>query len=215
MINYKSPSQVDIVKKETPFKGYFQIDRYQLRHQLFEGIMGPEIDREVFERGHAVSALLYDPDLDRLVFIEQFRMGAFAAKSSPWFNEDFNPWLTEIVAGIIEDGEHPDNVIRRETVEETGCEVQDLKQLFHYFASPGGTTESVFCYVARVDASNAHGVHGIKQEGEDIRVFSVSVEDSFAMMDDGMFKNSMTLIPMQWFRNNHEKLRNEWLGLSE
>jgi len=211
MENDKSPCKVDVVRKETPFQGYFKIERYHLRHQLFDGDMGPEIDREVFERGHAVSALLYDPAPDRLVFIEQFRMGAYAAKFSPWYGDDFNPWLTEIVAGIIEDGEDPDDVIRRETVEETGCQVEKLKQIFHYLASPGGTTESVFCYVAQVDSENASGIHGVKQEGEDIRVFTVSVGEAFQMMDDGVFKNSMTLIPMQWFRNNHLDLRKEWL----
>jgi len=92
--------------------------------------------REIFERGHAVSVVLYDPDLDNLVFIEQFRPGALAAKSSPWFDADFSPWLVETVAGIIGEGETPEQVARREAVEEADCKILELEPVCHYLASP-------------------------------------------------------------------------------
>ena len=100
-----SASDVKLIRKETTHQGYFRIDRYNVRHRQFVGAMGPEISREIFERGHAASVLMYDPDMDLLVFIEQFRPGAYAALSSPWFKQDGSPWLIEIVAGIIEDDE--------------------------------------------------------------------------------------------------------------
>ena len=202
-----------IIEKEEVYRGYFRIDRYRLKHRQFDGAMGAEIDREIFERGHAAACLLYDPDLDKLVLIEQFRAGALAALDSPWFDGDeTSPWLIEIVAGIIEDGEEPEAVVRREALEEAGCAIGHIEPLFHYLVSPGGSSESMFVCLGRVDAANAGSVHGVEAEGEDIRVLSVDVDEAFAMLDAGRIVNGMTLIPMQWFRANHEALRERWLG---
>ena len=175
--------------------------------------MGGEIAREIFERGHAACCLLYDPDLDQLVLIEQFRTGALTALASPWFDEnETSPWLIEIIAGIIGDGEDPEAVVRREAPEEAGCEIGAIEPLFHYLVSPGGSSESMFVFCGRVDASNAGGIHGLKHEGEDIRVLVVDVDEAFAMLDAGRINNAMTMIPMQWFRAHHEELRRRWLG---
>ena len=85
-----SKHKIDILDKARVYEGYFRVDRYRLRHGLHEGGMGNEIVREVFERGHAVGILPFDPDRDEVVMIEQFRIGAYAA--------GVEPWLTEIVA---------------------------------------------------------------------------------------------------------------------
>lgn len=204
---------VEVIAKEDAFQGHFRIARYRLKHRQFEGGMGGEISREIFERGHAACCLLYDPDLDKLVLIEQFRVGAYAALASPWFDEnEDSPWLIEIIAGIIEDGEDPEQVVRREAVEEAGCEIGVIEPLFHYLVSPGGSSESMFAFCGRVDASNAGGVHGLKHEGEDIRVLVVDVQCAFEMLDKGRIINGMTLLPLQWFRAHHEELRRRWLG---
>jgi len=177
--------------------------------------MGAEIDREIFERGHAAACLLYDPDLDKLVLIEQFRAGALAALASPWFDEaETSPWLIEIVAGILEDGEEPEAVVRREALEEAGCVIGHIEPLFNYLVSPGGSSESMFVFLGRVDAANAGGVHGLKCEGEDIHVLAVDAQEVFEMLDKVCIINCMTLISLQWFRAHHEKLRRRWLGSS-
>ena len=175
--------------------------------------MGPEISREVFERGHAAACLLYDPDLHKLVLIEQFRPGAYGALASPWYDDaEDSPWLIEIVAGIIEHGETPEAVVRREAVEEAGLEIGEIEPLFHYLVSPGAMTESMFVFLGRVDARNAGGTHGLRDEGEDIRVLVVDVEEAFAMLDAGRIINATTIIPLQWFRAHHGELRSRWLG---
>ena len=203
---------VDIIEKQNPFRGYFRIDHYRLKHRLFEGGWSQEMSREIFERGHAVTALLFDPDRDRLVFIEQFRVGAFCALASPWFDDSFSPWLVECIAGIIEEGETPEQVARREAVEEAGCEITDIVPVCHYLVSPGGSTESVFVFCGRVDSSAAVGIHGIVEEQENIRVFTVPVAEALSWLDEGRFANAMTLIPLQWFKLNHDGLRARWLG---
>ena len=205
-----SVSEVDLIRKETTHQGYFRIDRYHLRHRQFDGAKGPEISREIFERGHAAAVLMYDPDIDLLVFIEQFRPGALAALSSPWYEEDHSPWLIEIVAGIIEDGEDPVDVVRREAIEESGCLVDELELISHYLVTPGGSSESMFAYCGRVDASDVGGIHGLAEEGEDIRVFTMTPEDAFKAVEMGCIQNSMTIIPVLWFRQNRERLREKW-----
>ncbi len=201
---------VEVIEKTTPFRGFFRLDHYRLKHRLFEGGWSGEMTREIFERGHAVSVLPYDPVLDAVVLIEQFRPGAYAALSSEWFGNDVSPWLIECVAGIIEEGENPEDVARRETAEETGCRVADLIPVCHYLSSPGGTSESVFVFCGRVDASNADGVHGLLDEHENIRVFTVSPADAFRMLDQGRIINAMTIIALQWFRANLGRVRGEW-----
>ena len=175
--------------------------------------MGAEIGREIFERGHAAACLLYDPDLHKLVLIEQFRAGALAALASPWFDGDeTSPWLIEIVAGIIEDGETPEQVVRREALEAAGLEIGRIEPLFHYLVSPGCSSESMFVFLGRVDAANAGGVHGLRCEGEDIRVLAADAQEVLEMLDKACIINGMTLIPLQWFRAHHEELRRRWLG---
>ncbi len=210
-----TPDDVEVTEKTTPYSGYFKIDRYRLKHRLFEGGWSGEMTREVFERGHAVAALLYDPDLDRVVLIEQFRPGAYAALESEWFDDHASPWLVECVAGIIEKGESPEDVARREAIEETGCEIREIVPVCQYLVSPGGTSESVFGFCGRVDASGAEGIFGITDEYENIRVFSLAAADSFKWLDEGRIINAMTIIMLQWLRANHESLRVRWRNSSE
>ncbi|MBT3305016.1 MAG: NUDIX domain-containing protein [Alphaproteobacteria bacterium] len=203
---------VEVVEKTSPFQGHFRLDHYTLKHRLFEGGWSGEMSREIFERGHAVAVLPYDPERDELVLIEQFRPGAYAALASEWFDDGASPWLVECVAGIIEKGENPDDVARREMVEETGLGVTHLTKLFHYLVSPGGSSESVFLYCGRVDATNAGGVHGMTDEHENIRVFSVSATQAFELMDQGRIINAMTIVALQWLKANRDRLRADWMN---
>lgn len=202
---------VKVIERLRPFDGYFKIDRYTVQHRLFEGGWSEPFTREVFERGHAVAILLYDPDLDQLVFVEQFRIGAHAARSlSPWWDGSFSPWLVECVAGIIDEGETPEGVARRESEEEAGCTVIDLVPIQRILASPGGSSETVFAFCGRVDATKAGGIHGLDAENEDIRVVTVPAAEAFEWLDAGRIVHSISIIAIQWFRHNHRHLRAKW-----
>ena len=197
-----SKNEIEILDKTCVFDGYFRIDRYRLRHTLHQGGMSREIVREVFERGNAVGILPFDPDRDEVVMIEQFRIGAYAAGA--------DPWLTEIVAGIIEQGESAEQVARREIAEETGLKVGDLWPMVRYLSSPGGASERVELFLGRVDARGAGGVHGLEFEEEDIRVFPLPYADAAAMVEEGKIGNAMTLIALQWLMLHRHEVMRAW-----
>lgn len=206
-----SEDDVEVVDRETTFSGYFRVDRYRLRHRLFAGGQSGVMGREVFERGHAVAVLLYDPDLDRLVLIHQFRIGAFVAlRAESHLQGAFEPWLLEIVAGIIDADESPEMVARREAMEEAGCEIAELEPVCRFLLSPGVTSESITMFCGRVRADGVGGIHGLDVEHEDIQVVTASADEAFRWLDEGRFANATALVAMQWFRLHHEALRRRW-----
>lgn len=194
--------QYEIVERSTGYAGFFRLMQYRLRHRLFNGSWSGVLTRELFERGHAAAVLPYDPVADRVILIEQFRIGALEARQGPW--------LLEIVAGIIEAGESPEDVIRREAVEETGCPVQDVIPICEYHVSPGGTSERISLFCGKVDASNAGGIHGVAGEGEDIRVVPMTADDAIARMQDGTIASAAPIIALQWLMMHRESLRSRW-----
>ena len=193
----------EILKKKTLFQGYFRIDRYTLQHDLFAGGTSEQIIREVFERGHAAAVLPYDPIRDEVVLIEQFRIGAMDATS--------NPWLIEVVAGIIEEGESEESVCLRESEEEAGCKITALEFISRYYASPGGTTETCALYCGQVDSEKAGGVFGLANEGEDIKASVVPADQAFAWIGQGTINSAAAIISLQWLQLNKEQLRQQWL----
>lgn len=197
-----SDQDIQVVKKESLYDGFFKMVKYHFKHRLYRGGWSDVIEREVFERGHAVAVLPYDPILKEFVMIEQVRIGALATSSSPW--------LLEVVAGIIDEGEEPEDVCRREAQEEAGIELHNLHRALSYLASPGGTTERLEVFVAKVDASQAKGVHGLDYESEDILVHRVAEEQALEWINDGKIENSATLIALQWFALNKQRVLDDW-----
>lgn len=200
-------------KLETPFKGFFQMDRYHIRHKRFDGGWTDTFSREIFERGHAVACVLFDPKLDVLVMVEQFRIGAYAALNSPWYSkaeEKDSPWLLEHIAGIIDEGESPEEVVRREAMEEAGVLVTDILPIHKCLMTPGGSSESCHIYCGRVDAANAGGIHGLEHENEDIKVHVIPTKKAFELLALGRTNNAMTVIGLQWLQLNHADLLRRW-----
>lgn len=196
------PEDVEVIEKRTGYKGYFQVDVYRLRHRTFAGGWAT-IQREVFERGHAVVVALYDPERDTVVMIEQFRVGAYAA--------GWNPWLIECVAGIIDEGETPEQVAIRETAEEAGAEPDQIVHVGDYIISAGGSSETVRFFCAKVDSEPMGGLYGLEHEGEDIRVVKYTVDEAYDMVRSGRISNSMAVIAIQWLKLERDELRKKWL----
>ncbi|HDR2719113.1 TPA: ADP-ribose diphosphatase [Enterobacter roggenkampii] len=195
-------NDVEIIARETLYSGFFSMDLYRFRHRLFNGEMSGEIRREIFERGHAAVLLPFDPVRDEVVLVEQIRIAAYDVSESPW--------LLEMVAGMIEEGETVEDVARREALEEAGLVVGRTKPLLSYLASPGGTSERLSIMVGEVDATTAEGIHGLADENEDIRVHVVSREQAYQWVEEGKIDNAASVIALQWLQLHYQTLRNEW-----
>ncbi|MCK5296436.1 MAG: NUDIX domain-containing protein [Alphaproteobacteria bacterium] len=194
---------VEIVERKRICDSYFKMDEYHLRHTMYNGEMSGVFSREVMERGHAVTVLPYDPVLDTVVLIEQFRVGAYVA--------DWHPWMLEVAAGIIDEGESVEDVAKREMIEETGCEILDLKHIHSFLVSSGCMSETIAAYCGRVDSTKAVQNAGLDEENEDIKVNVISANKAIEMLENQEILNSAAIISLQWFKMNHEKLRKEWL----
>ncbi len=192
---------VEIIAKETVFKGFFKMVKYHFKHRLFAGGWSGVVEREMFERGHAAAVLPYDPVTDQVVLIEQIRVGAI---------EDAHPWQMEIVAGMIEQGETAASVVLREAEEEAGIKIDQLESLVCYYPSSGGCSEKLDLFVGKVDANQAHGIHGLASENEDIKVHVISRESAYQWLAEGVFENSAAIIALQWLQLNYQTLQKQW-----
>ncbi|MCC4800523.1 ADP-ribose diphosphatase [Enterovibrio norvegicus] len=190
---------VQIDKSDLVYNGYFKMVKYRFRHRLFAGGWSDTIERELFERGQAVAMLPYDPVTDSVVLVEQIRIGAMVASDEPW--------QLEIVAGIIDKDESPEDVAVRESEEEAGLPVQELTPITSYLSTSGGCSERIHLYLGKVDASKAKGIHGLPEEGEDILVHVVPRETAYQWVQSGKIENAASIIALQWLMLNVETLR--------
>jgi len=198
-----SEKQFKILSEETVFKGFFSVKKYTLQHTLYQGGWSEQMDREVFHRGECVAVILYDPKVDSVVIIEQFRPGAMQ------FN-DQRSWLLEIVAGAIEPGETPEAVAIREAVEESGCDILELIKINEFFTSPGGTSELLHLFCGRIDSQNIGGVHGLAEEHEDIAVSVLPFDHVYQLLNEGKIISAIPIIAVQWLYIHREALRAQW-----
>lgn len=191
-----------VMQKETMYQGFFSLNLYQVQHTLFAGGWSDSLTRELFQRGNCVAVLLYDPDADKVVIIEQFRMGPV---TQPDVRE--RAWLLEIVAGAIEAGETAEEVAYRESEEEAGCMVKEMQLINEFYTSPGGTSERISLFYGRINAEEVGGIHGLDAENEDILVSTVSSVEAYAMIEDGRIESAIPIIAIQWLALNKHKLR--------
>lgn len=192
---------VELVENQLVYQGFFSMHKLRLRHRRFAGDWTPVMSRELLYRGQVVGVLAYDPHLDQVVMVEQFRVGAL--------NDPQGPWLIELIAGLVEEGEESEEVALREAHEEAGLVMTRLEKLFTYYSSPGGTDEKVTLYCGLVDASQAGGIHGLADENEDIRVVVKSREEALKEACQGRAANSMSLIGLQWLEANYQRFQQE------
>ncbi len=217
--------KVEILKCVTKYSGFFTVDEYLLRHELFEGGMGPPVKRELIEKGDAAAVLLYDPRRRQVVLTEQFRIGAFKWQCrqpggvgevvpDPSARSAAQPvpgaWLVELVAGFIEPGESSTEVIHREAMEEAGCTVDELLPIARYYVSPGSTSETISLYCGRVDAGAAGGIFGLAHEGENIRLLVLDVDTAWDWLAQGRIDSATPYIALQWLQQHEQALQQRW-----
>jgi len=201
------PDDVEVVSKETVYDGFFKMFKYRLRHRTFAGDWSAEMSRELFERGEAAAAVVYDPYNDLIGLIEQFRVGALES--------EFGPWCLEVVAGMTEPNESPEALIRRELEEEAGISDADVLAISSYYSTPGGCSEKIHLFCALCNLEGRGGLFGLADENEDIRFAVTSAETVFASMHHARTNNAATLIGLQWIQLNRERLRAQYNGKNE
>src|SRR6266436_3426224 len=194
---------VAIAEHKTAIAHYLRVDTLKFRHRLFSGDWSELRTYDVLRRGQAVSIVLFDPDCDRVVLVEQFRLPALLAGSSPW--------QLEAAAGLIDTDETPEAVAIRETREETGLSLIGEPILIQrYLSSSGNSDESVVLFCARVDSTAAAGVHGLPEEHEDIRVVVKTLAEIEALVDAVGIESGHTLIGLHWLLRHRDRLRRLW-----
>lgn len=189
----------DVIKlgESLRYSGFSTIKQFHFQIPLFNGKQSGSLPRELCVRPNAVGVLLFDPKKSKIVLIEQFRPGAL--------EEEESPWLLEIVAGLVDEQEDLMDAAVREVKEETGCDLLSLSSIGTYYTSPGFTNEKMHLFFGLVNAPENGGLHGIAEEGEDIRLHIISKEDVFKLLEMGKIISSPALVALQWLKIN-EKL---------
>jgi nudix-type nucleoside diphosphatase (YffH/AdpP family) len=196
-----NPGDVAVARRRQPYARFFAVEEYDLRFRRFDGAMGDEVNRAVFLSGDAVTVLPYDPLRDRVLLIEQFRIGPFA-------RGDDQPWLLEAIAGRIDPGETPEQTARREAAEEAGLELGELLPVASYYPSPGAKAEYLYSFVALTDLPDgAAGTFGVAEEAEDIRGHLISFDRVMELVGTGEINNAPLLVTVLWLQRERARLR--------
>jgi ADP-ribose pyrophosphatase len=198
-----SKQDFELKERVRKYAGFFNLDQYVIQHKLYSGKLSENISREVFERGDAVVLIPYDPLLDKVVLIEQFRPGAIRAGDTPW--------MLEFIAGMFEEGEQPVEVAIREAKEEANLDIDanNVSKVMKYLSSPGGMSEAIYLYLATIDSSAVGGVYGLPEEGEDILVHVMKRTKAMTLLSEGKITNAATIIGLQWLALNYDNVQNK------
>ena len=180
-----------ILNKKNIHNGFFKMNEITLKYKKYDGSWSNEIKRELFGGAQVSAVLPYDPENKKIVLIQQFRPGTIS--------RDSNNYLDEIVAGIIDPGETPEDTASRECLEETGCKVKNLRSIQGYFPAPGSSESFYHLYLAEVISPDKETIRGLENENEDILVKSYTYEQVKEKMEKNEILNGLTLIALQWF----------------
>jgi ADP-ribose pyrophosphatase len=193
--------EIEATAPQPSHAGFFGLDVQHLRYRRFDGGLSPWVSREVFVAGDAVTVLPYDPRRDRVLLIEQMRMGPFG-------RGDPLPWQLEAIAGRIDPGETPEAAARREAVEEAALKLGRLEKVAEYYPTPGAVTEYLYSYVALCDLPDGvAGVFGAEEEAEDIRGHLLSFDALTQALAAGEITNAPLILTVLWLQRERARLR--------
>jgi ADP-ribose pyrophosphatase len=184
--------KVDVKSRRVAYKGRYRIEEVTFDFDRAAG-KGRITDskREIFERGDSAAALVHDIERDVIVATEQFRMATY----------DKGPgYIVEAMAGSVEDGEDPEDCIRREMMEEIGYKAGKLTLMGRYYVSPGASSERVFLYYAPVKTAALVDpkAAGLAAEKEDVRRVEFAREDFLKKIDAGKFEDGKLMAAGLW-----------------
>lgn len=188
-------NDVEIQSREYAFKGFIQVEKVSLRHRLFNQTeYTSAIQRELIRRKEAAGVLIYNDQQQKFALIEQFRVGAI--------DDEISPWQLEIIAGVLDGDESPESCIRRESIEESGCELNQIKHLFSFYPSAGACDEIFHLYVAQAALPAKGGVFGMPDEGENIQLHIIDYSDLSLLLKSNRLKNAPVIMALQWLQQH-------------
>ena len=194
-------NDVEIQSREYAFKGFVQVEKVSLRHRLFNQTeYTSAIQRELIRRKEAAGVLIYNDQQQKFALIEQFRVGAI--------DDEISPWQLEIIAGVLDGDESPESCIRRESIEESGCELNQIKHLFSFYPSAGACDEIFHLYVAQAALPAEGGVFGMPDESENIKLHIIDYSDLGILLQSNRLKNAPVIMALQWLQQHLHTFEN-------
>ncbi len=192
---------VEVAEHRRAYTGYFALDEVDLQIEQFDGSMSPLLARSYFIGGDAALVLPYDPVRDRVMLVEQFRMGPFG-------RDDPELWQLEPIAGRIDPGETAEQTALREAHEEAGLTLDHLEVVAKGYPSPGDSTGYYNIFVGLTDLPDeAAGIGGLDSEAENIRSRLISFDDFLAMAERQALANTPTALLAYWLAHHRSRLR--------
>jgi nudix-type nucleoside diphosphatase (YffH/AdpP family) len=179
---------IDVLRKETVYRGFFSVDEVEVRYQRPDGTMSPPTSRTCVERGDAVGILVFLEEAEQILLVRQFRYPIL---------RHGEPWLVEVVAGAIDQGETAEVAARRELREETSLECGALLAVGKFYASPGGVSELVSIFFTSVPKAPQELLGGLPDEDLELLVFSAT--ELYAMLQAGKVRDGKTQVALYWF----------------
>lgn len=189
---------INILERKTIAGAKYRLEQIKFQKPDREGQMHDQTN-EVYFRPDAVTVLLADPKAQTFLLTRQFRLPAFLNGSEAGY-------LLETCAGLIDEGETPEQAARREVEEETGYELNHLEKIGAVYTSAGGLTEYVHLFTASYDKNGSHESGGGKAgEGEDIELIHLSFTEGKEKVMSAAINDAKTLLLLQHFFLHYEK----------
>ena len=190
---------IEVIEEKIVYQGFLSVKQFILRHSLFSGGWSPQVNREVVLSDRVVGVLLFDPVADKVLLVEQFRLGPYEVGEPAW--------VSEIIAGRVDKNESLEKAAHREVMEEAGCTVTHLLPIADYYPTPSGCDEKVKLYCGFFSSEGTGGrLCGMKNEEEDIRTCLIETHIIFEALNAGEINNAATLIALQWLQAHHASL---------
>ena len=191
-------SKFNILNKKILHNGFYKLHEITLKHKKHDGSWSTPIKREVFGGAQVATVLPFDPKTNKIILIDQFRSGIL--------NKNHDPIIKEIVAGIINQGESPEETAKRECKEEIDCDVHKLIKVCSYYPTPGSSESYYHLFLGEVSSFEGIRIKGQKDENEDILARCYSIQEVKKLLMNNKIVNGLTLIALQWFFLNYKSI---------
>ena len=192
---YPMIENVNILQTDILSSNWYTLKKITYEYRKKDGTLKVQ-DREAYDRGNGATILLYNKETKTVILTRQFRLPTF-------INGNADGMLIEACAGLL-DKDNPEDCIRRETEEETGYKITDVRKIYEAYMSPGSVTEILYFFVAAYTSSmKVSEGGGVEHEQENIEVLEMPFPEAWQMMQDGIIKDAKTIMLLQYAKLNN------------